>query len=194
MWCSCAQLPWLLSPAHAQQGWIPSDICGIPRRALRCTSYGCSARFLPSLLRSRRHSHWICQNENGCRGRSILPLLSNTSTFTNVFTINSVFLCFATLTHLSTWFLYYVGYLSTSFDWKCCMYKVCSNLTQEIVACLCLSRFQQVSIARNQKFRLVKSRATFSQTNAKNRLLIRLLSTKIRFFFENNPLWGDFAC
>lgn len=64
-----AQLSWLLSPAHAQQGWIPGGLHGIPGCALCCTSHGCTTRFLPSLLRSRPHSYRVRQKQNGCRGR-----------------------------------------------------------------------------------------------------------------------------
>lgn len=64
-----AQLPWLLSPAHAQQGWIPGGLHGIPGCALRRTGHGSTARFLPTVLRSRPHTYRIRQKQNGCRGR-----------------------------------------------------------------------------------------------------------------------------
>lgn len=64
-----AQLSWLLSPAHAQQGWIPGRLHGIPGRALCCTSHGCTTRLLSTLLRSRPNSYRVRQKQNGCRGR-----------------------------------------------------------------------------------------------------------------------------
>lgn len=68
--CSCvAQLSRLLPPAHAQQGWIPGGLRGIPGRSIRIPSNGCTARLLPTLLRPRSHPYRVRQKQNGIWGR-----------------------------------------------------------------------------------------------------------------------------